>query len=155
MTQLEVALTNILGYFPYYMRPPYLATNPTALDTLRDLEYIVIKGDLNTQDWKYQSPSLIANAEQTFLDGLAAGQSIVEAHDPDSYTASDLVPFMIETVQNRSIKSKTWTTWTGRMLTRRSCTYRRMHGAGAGGLVSHYPTPTVIYHGRCINSTLG
>ncbi|KAH9203657.1 polysaccharide deacetylase [Leptodontidium sp. 2 PMI_412] len=103
MTQLEEALVNILGYFPYYMRPPFLAYNAQVLDTMRDLEYVVIIGDLNTKDWQYQSADLIVNAEQLFLNGLAAGGSIAEAHDPDYYTATDLIDFMIGTVQNRSI----------------------------------------------------
>jgi peptidoglycan/xylan/chitin deacetylase (PgdA/CDA1 family) len=34
MTQLEVAFTNILGYFPRYMRPPYISLNTLATQTL-------------------------------------------------------------------------------------------------------------------------
>jgi peptidoglycan/xylan/chitin deacetylase (PgdA/CDA1 family) len=37
MTQIEVALYNILGYFPRYMRPPYLATNANVLSILGNM----------------------------------------------------------------------------------------------------------------------
>jgi peptidoglycan/xylan/chitin deacetylase (PgdA/CDA1 family) len=38
----EVALTNILGYFPTYLRPPYANLNGPTLDDLRALGYHVV-----------------------------------------------------------------------------------------------------------------
>lgn len=109
MTLLEDALVNILGYFPYYMRPPFLSVNAQALSVLGDLEYNVIIGDLNTKDWDYQTASGIQIAKQLFVDGLDKGYTIVEAHDQEPYSHGELIDFMIATVQNRSIKSKTTT----------------------------------------------
>lgn len=107
MTQLEDALKTILGYFPRYMRPPYLSVNSQALTTLGQLGYVVIYGDLNTKDYLYQTPDTIGTAKQRFVDGLNAGQSIVEAHDPLELTARDLVDFMIETIVSRGLRTVT------------------------------------------------
>lgn len=109
MTLLEEALISILGYFPYYMRPPFLSVNQQALGILNDLEYYVIIGDLNTKDWQYQSESQIDIAKQLFIDGLSQGGTIVEAHEQEIWTQGVLIDFMISTVQNRSIKSKSTT----------------------------------------------
>jgi peptidoglycan/xylan/chitin deacetylase (PgdA/CDA1 family) len=106
MTLLEEALISILGYFPYYMRPPFLSVNQQALSVLNDLEYHVIIGDLNTKDWQYQSESQIDIAKQLFIDGLNQGGTIVEAHEQELWTQGVLIDFMISSVQNRSIKSK-------------------------------------------------
>ncbi|KAF2794231.1 carbohydrate-binding module family 18 protein [Melanomma pulvis-pyrius CBS 109.77] len=107
MTMLEDALMNILGYFPYYMRPPFLSVNQQALSVLGDLEYNVVIGDLNTKDWDYQSQLGINTAKQLFVDGLNQGYTIVEAHDQEAWTHGELIDFMISTVQNRSIKTVT------------------------------------------------
>ena len=106
MTLLEEALMNILGYFPYYMRPPFLSINQQALSVLGELEYNVIIGDLNTRDWEFQSASQIGIAKQLFVDGLDRGDTIVESHDQEAFTHGELIDFMISTVQNRSIKSQ-------------------------------------------------
>lgn len=106
MTMLEEAMVNILGYFPSYMRPPFLSVNAQALSVLGDLGYHVIIGDLNTKDWEYQSETAINTAKKLFTDGLAMGYTIVEAHEQEVWTHGELIDFMIATVQNRSIKSK-------------------------------------------------
>ncbi|KAF2273520.1 glycoside hydrolase/deacetylase [Westerdykella ornata] len=103
MTQLEEALVNILGYMPTYMRPPFLSYNQAVLDVMRDLQYVVIIGDLNTRDWAYQSATEIENAKQLFVTGLDQGFTIVEAHDQEEWTHGVLIDFMIQTVQQRGL----------------------------------------------------
>jgi peptidoglycan/xylan/chitin deacetylase (PgdA/CDA1 family) len=105
MTQLETALTNILGYFPYYMRPPFLSVNAGALATLRELEYNVVIGDLNTEDWSYQSAAGIEVAKQKLVTGLDAGGTIIEAHDQEEWTHGVLIDFMIATIVQRGLTS--------------------------------------------------
>ncbi|RII05573.1 carbohydrate-binding module family 18 protein [Alternaria sp. MG1] len=107
MTLLEEAMMNILGYFPYYMRPPFLSLNANALSVLKDLEYHVIIGDLNTKDWEYQSETGINTAKQLFIDGLDQGYTIVEAHDQEVWTHDELINYMISVVQSRGIKTVT------------------------------------------------
>lgn len=43
MTQLEDALSSIIGKIPTYMRPPYFSTNALVLQTVGNLGYHVIK----------------------------------------------------------------------------------------------------------------
>ncbi|KAH6876269.1 hypothetical protein BKA58DRAFT_419603, partial [Alternaria rosae] len=104
MTFLEDAMTNMLGFFPYYMRPPFLAANSQALGVLKELEYHVIISDLNTKDWKYQSADTIREAKEMFDQGLERGYSIVEAHDQAEWTQGELIDYMIKVVRKRSIK---------------------------------------------------
>jgi peptidoglycan/xylan/chitin deacetylase (PgdA/CDA1 family) len=52
MTQVETALTTIIGRFPTYMRPPYLSYNANTLSTLATLGYHVIQLDIDTLDWQ-------------------------------------------------------------------------------------------------------
>jgi peptidoglycan/xylan/chitin deacetylase (PgdA/CDA1 family) len=105
MVLLEEAMTNILGYFPYYMRPPFLSVNANALQVLKDLEYYVIIGDLNTKDWDYQSEAGIEISKKLFTDGLDQGYTIVEAHDQEPWTHGVLIDYMIEVVRSRGLRS--------------------------------------------------
>lgn len=106
MLLLEEALVNILGYFPYYMRPPFLSVNAVALQALKELQYHVIIGDLNTKDWQYQSESGIETAKKLFTDGLDLGRTIIEAHEQEEWTHGVLIDFMIQTIQARGLKSE-------------------------------------------------
>jgi peptidoglycan/xylan/chitin deacetylase (PgdA/CDA1 family) len=106
MTRLENAMMNILGFFPYYMRPPFLSVTSEALAVLQELEYHVIIGDLNTKDWKYQSADTIVEAKKLFDLGLERGYSIVEGHDQLEWTQGELIDHMIKVVKDTSIKSK-------------------------------------------------
>ncbi|XP_014551011.1 carbohydrate-binding module family 18 protein, partial [Bipolaris victoriae FI3] len=107
MLLLEEALVNILGYFPYYMRPPFLSVNAVALQALKELQYHVIIGDLNTKDWQYQSESGIETAKKLFTDGLDLGRTIIEAHEQEEWTHGVLIDFMIQTIQARGLKTVT------------------------------------------------
>ncbi|KAI4933257.1 hypothetical protein J4E85_003662 [Alternaria conjuncta] len=106
MTLLEDAMLDILGFFPYYMRPPLLSVNSQALRVLQELEYHVIIGDLNTKDWKYQTKETVGEAKRLFVEGLERGESIVEAHDQELWTQGELIDYMIAVVRERGIKSK-------------------------------------------------
>lgn len=107
MTQLEDALMTIMGKFPYYMRPPFLGRNASVLQTMADLEYVVIIGNLNTRDWAYQSETAIEQSKTLFVNGWTAGGSIAELHDPEPFTASVLVDFVLEYILNNTITTVT------------------------------------------------
>jgi len=109
MTLLEDAMLDILGFFPYYMRPPLLSVNSQALRVLQELEYHVIIGDLNTKDWKYQAKETVGEAKRLFVEGLERGESIVEAHDQELWTQGELIDYMIAVVRERGVKSKSST----------------------------------------------
>jgi peptidoglycan/xylan/chitin deacetylase (PgdA/CDA1 family) len=105
MTQLEDALKIILGYFPYYMRPPFLSTNAQALSTLNSLQYIITEIDIDTKDYENTSNDTINNAYVNYVNALNAGGTISLSHDPLINTAQFLVPGILRELANRGLKS--------------------------------------------------
>ncbi|KAH8653566.1 hypothetical protein BX600DRAFT_471181 [Xylariales sp. PMI_506] len=105
MTRLEDALVNILGYFPYYMRFPYLEYGTTALAIMAQLEYHVIDLDINTQDWLYNTVETEPTSEQQYTDGLNEGGTISLSHDPEPLTGMLLVDYMINEITSRGLQS--------------------------------------------------
>lgn len=107
MHQLEVTLSNILGIYPTYMRPPYAACEGACLSDLDQMGYHIINYDIDTKDYENDSPDLIANAMNTFSNGLASGGNLVLSHDVHQQTALTLVPFMLQTVQQYGLRPVT------------------------------------------------
>jgi peptidoglycan/xylan/chitin deacetylase (PgdA/CDA1 family) len=96
----EIALTNILGAIPTYMRPPYASTDQPTLDMLKNLGYHVINYNLDTNDWKGDYNV----AKSTFLTALqstkpASSSYISLSHDIYNQTVTDLVPYMISNLR--------------------------------------------------------
>ncbi|KAF2670004.1 glycoside hydrolase/deacetylase [Microthyrium microscopicum] len=96
ITKNEVALTNILGFFPTYLRPPYTYTNPDVLSDLKTLGYHVVNQDLDTLDWQGDYNA----AQNNFLGPISSNKPatssyIVLSHDIHQQTVTQLVPFMI------------------------------------------------------------
>ena len=83
----------IIGKFPYYMRPPYFATNPTVLNTMATLGYHVIQADVDTLDWEYDTASTIGQSLTIYEDGINSGATIDLSHDPLPTTVETLLPF--------------------------------------------------------------
>ena len=102
MTQLEVALVDIIGKYPTYMRPPYFEWDDENLDTLGDLGYKVIHADLDTLDWEGNMPNSITN----FVEGIEGSGSIVLAHEVHAATVKTLVPAMISALRFRGMRCK-------------------------------------------------
>jgi peptidoglycan/xylan/chitin deacetylase (PgdA/CDA1 family) len=106
MTQLENAMMSLVGFFPFYMRPPYLATNSVVLSTLAALKYVVVSINIDTLDWQNTSPTLIQQSVANFKNGLDAGGSISLEHDPLVNTANTLVPAILQELANRGLRCK-------------------------------------------------
>ncbi|KAL1798038.1 hypothetical protein ACET3X_004644 [Alternaria dauci] len=156
MVLLEEAMTNILGYFPYYMRPPFLSVNANALSVLKELEYHVIIGDLNTKDWEYQTETAIETAKKLFIDGLDMGRTIVEAHEQEVWTQGVLIDYMISVVQSRGLKTVTVAECLGEPST--SQWYRSVRQPRPSDTTSSAeagPTVTYSLNGRCGNINAG
>ncbi|MBE3047795.1 polysaccharide deacetylase family protein [Candidatus Bathyarchaeota archaeon] len=102
MTQLEVALVDIIGKYPTYMRPPYFEWDDENLDTLGELGYKVIHADIDTLDWAGDIPASITN----FINGIADGGSIVLAHEVHEATVKTLVPAMLSALKIRGLRCK-------------------------------------------------
>ncbi|KAK4983728.1 hypothetical protein LTR50_007047 [Elasticomyces elasticus] len=101
----EMALRNILGFFPTYMRPPYsdcTAASGCQAD-MKALGYHIIYFDIDTHDYDNDSPMLIQKAKNNFANGIA-GRSpstsgyLVIGHDIHNQTAHNLTAYMLETL---------------------------------------------------------
>jgi chitin deacetylase len=104
MLKNEVALRNILGSFPTYMRPPYSSCLPGSgcREDLGDLGYHIILYDIDTDDYKNDSPNLIQLSKDIFDRFLNAGNSktnswLVIAHDAHEQTVHNLTEHMLKT----------------------------------------------------------
>ncbi|KAK3186351.1 hypothetical protein K4F52_004889 [Lecanicillium sp. MT-2017a] len=66
----EIALADILGYFPTYMRPPYSASNETTDAWLGDLGYHVTYFNLDTEGYLHDSAALIQESKDIWDDAV-------------------------------------------------------------------------------------
>jgi peptidoglycan/xylan/chitin deacetylase (PgdA/CDA1 family) len=111
MYKTEVAFGNILGFFPTYMRPPYLAFDSACEADMAELGYHVISTNLDTQDWANDSPDLIVNSERTFdqftANDPASSSFIVLNHDIHYQTVYTLAEYEIKRVQARGYRPVT------------------------------------------------
>ncbi|KAI5460213.1 hypothetical protein BGZ63DRAFT_389732 [Mariannaea sp. PMI_226] len=106
----EMAFRNIFGWFPTYMRPPYLecSSSTGCLSLLKTLGYHVVTCNLDTKDYENDSPDLIQTSKDKFSSGLSTAVSsssyIILAHDVHEQTVKNLTSYMITTSQNRGYK---------------------------------------------------
>jgi chitin deacetylase len=104
MLKNEVALRNILGSFPTYMRPPYSSCLPGSgcREDLGDFGYHIVLYDFDTDDYKNDSPNLIQLSKDIFDRFLNAGNSkinswLIIAHDAHEQTVHNLTEHMLKT----------------------------------------------------------
>ncbi|KNG88904.1 putative chitin deacetylase [Aspergillus nomiae NRRL 13137] len=101
----EVALRNILGGFPTYMRPPYSSCTAESgcLKDMGNLGYHVILYDIDTEDYSHDSPNAIQGSKDIFDKNLARGKAsdkswLVIAHDVHEQTVYNLTEHMLKKV---------------------------------------------------------
>lgn len=107
----EMALRNILGKFPTYLRPPYLSCSQECSDDLNRFGYHITYINLDTFDWANDSPDLIQNSKNNF--GWAVNPSdpnnaewVVLAHDIHQNTGN-LTEYMLETIASKGFRAVT------------------------------------------------
>lgn len=105
MTQLEQAFLRIVGFYPTYMRTPYLMFNDVVLQAMADLGYHVIGASIDTKDYENDDPGLSWRSFEKFRAELDAGGSIVLAHDTHRTTVEVLVDNMLAEVEGRGLNS--------------------------------------------------
>lgn len=93
MTKNEAAFTNILGFFPTYMRPPYgFCYGPSGC--LSDMASQSIDWSVDTKDYENDSPDLIVNAENNwdavFKHANPATSSFISLRTTSTRTLSPL-----------------------------------------------------------------
>jgi peptidoglycan/xylan/chitin deacetylase (PgdA/CDA1 family) len=104
MTMMETAYLNILGFFPYYMRPPFLSTNALSLSVLSTLKYVVIEVDIDTQDWQNTDVSLEPYSFANYTTGFAAGGRLSLSHDPYTTTVNGYIPELLSWLAGQGLK---------------------------------------------------
>lgn len=105
MTQLEEAFTRIIGFYPTYMRMPFLMFNGVALSAMADLGYHVIGASIDTKDYENDDPGMSWRSFEKFKAELNAGGSIVLAHDVHRTTVEVLVDNMLAEIRSRGLRS--------------------------------------------------
>ncbi|KAH8883245.1 carbohydrate esterase family 4 protein, partial [Thozetella sp. PMI_491] len=93
----EVALVDILGFFPTYLRPPYTTWNDEIINEFYTLGYHNLNFDLNTRDWEGDY-NVAQNEFSSALSGHnpASSSFIAVAHDIEDKTVHGYVQFMID-----------------------------------------------------------
>lgn len=109
----EMALRNLFGWIPTYMRAPYLECNAGSgcLSEMSRLGYHIIDQNIDTKDYENDSPQLIQTSKNRYSSGLstnsASNQYIVLAHDVHEQTVHNLTSYMIDTARSRGYKLAT------------------------------------------------
>ncbi|KAF2262629.1 glycoside hydrolase/deacetylase [Lojkania enalia] len=105
MYKNEMALRNILGFFPTYMRPPYSSCTGECETDMANLGYHVVYFDVDTDDYQQDDPSLIQNSKNWFKGNITAGGAspssdswLSISHDIHQQTAYNLTDFMLSTI---------------------------------------------------------
>lgn len=106
MYKNEMALNNILGVFPTYMRPPYSSCTAECgcESDMKDLGYHIIYYDVDTEDYLHNDPYLIQTSKDIFTSALAkshwtewgSNNFLVIGHDIEDQTANNLTEFMLQ-----------------------------------------------------------
>lgn len=140
-----MALRNILGFFPTYMRPPFSSCTADCLATMGALGYHVVYFDLDTDDYNNVTPILIQNAKNNFYNAInlsnpASDAFLAIAHDIHEQTARNLTGYMLDQIQVKGYKAVT----VGECLGDPKENWYRAAGAG--------PDPSVRIHGVDITS---
>jgi hypothetical protein len=106
MVKNEMAIRNIIGKYPTYMRPPYSACESTACQAdMATLGYVVTSFDLDTDDYNQLTTEKIQVAKDNFKKGLdtaaADGDRLAIAHDIHELTALNLTGYMLDYVYRK------------------------------------------------------
>lgn len=116
MTDLESAFLRILGFYPTYMRAPYLMVTADVLAAMTQLEYHVIGASIDTKDYENDHPEHSWRSFEKFRAELDAGGTIVLAHDTHRTTVEMLVENMIGEIEERGYESKSFFSLNGNVL---------------------------------------
>ena len=108
----EIALADLLGYFPTYMRPPHSMSNAQTDKWLADLGYHIAYFDLNTLGYENEGADLIQNSKDIWdervedLDPVTGSVLEIE-HDPLYHTVYNLTEYMLDSLFRNEFKSVT------------------------------------------------
>ncbi|KAL7910546.1 hypothetical protein GGI35DRAFT_469238 [Trichoderma velutinum] len=106
----EIAIADILGVFPTYMRPPYSASDEDVDELLGELGYHVTYFNLDTEGYLHEDAIEISQdiAEKAFEGKDPETDSYLQIeHDTVSESVHTLVPYLIDLLFNAGFKPVT------------------------------------------------
>lgn len=108
----EIALADLLGYFPTYMRPPHSMSTEQTDAWLADLGYHVTYFDLNTAGYENNDPALIQNSKDIWDRrvpplNLQTESVLVIEHDTEYQTVYNLTEYMLVSMRDLGWKGVT------------------------------------------------
>ncbi|ORY62299.1 uncharacterized protein BCR38DRAFT_458859 [Pseudomassariella vexata] len=114
MIKNEMALRNILGFIPTYMRPPYSSCTAASgcESDLAALGYHVTYFDLDTQDYLHTTADLIQTSKDVFDQFFVSRSNTTDdalaiAHDIHFQTVYNLTEYMLLGLQTRGYRTVT------------------------------------------------
>ncbi|KAH8889531.1 glycoside hydrolase/deacetylase [Thozetella sp. PMI_491] len=114
MYKNEMAIRNVLGMFPTYMRPPYSScTAECGCEAdMASLGYHVVYFDVDTQDYLNDSPTLIQNSKNIWDQAIASktpatDDELVIGHDIHEQTVYNLTEYMLKSLVDKGFKPVT------------------------------------------------
>ena len=112
MVKNEMAIRNIIGKYPTYMRPPYSSCNAACQTTLKNLGYVVSYFDLDTDDYNQLSNIQVAKDNfKRILDetpgGPTTGDRLAIGHDIHEQTALNLTGYMLQYLKSKGYRGVT------------------------------------------------
>lgn len=108
----EIALADILGFFPTYMRPPHSMSDERTDSILADLGYHIIYYNINTLAYEYLTPETIQmskdiwdeDSERVHDDSRSV---LLVEHDPIEQTVHNLTRYILDSIQEKGWKPVT------------------------------------------------
>lgn len=146
MWKLEMAIRNIVGFFPTYMRPPYSSCGPASgcEKDMADLGYHISYFDVDTDDYNQLTKENIQKSKDWFKGNITANNAkpathdwLGIAHDIHELTAYNLTEYMLKTLTDLGYKAVTM----GECLNDPKENWYR-GGAGGSPTVSEDPSST-------------
>ncbi|EUC42947.1 carbohydrate esterase family 4 protein [Bipolaris oryzae ATCC 44560] len=112
MVKNEMAIRNIIGKYPTYMRPPYSSCNAACQGVMKKLGYVISYFDLDTDDYNQLKNIQVAKDNfKRILDSTAGGPTtgdrLAIAHDIHEQTALNLTGYMLEYLKSKGYRGVT------------------------------------------------
>ena len=110
----EIAISNVLGFFPQYMRPPYsnCASGTDCDKAMVSRGYHEVYYDIDTEDYMNDTPERIQRSKDIFdnyvkTSNPAKDRFLVIAHDIHEQTAQNLTRYMLQTMNTTGYQGVT------------------------------------------------
>ncbi|KAI9863894.1 MAG: hypothetical protein M1813_003546 [Trichoglossum hirsutum] len=107
MIKNEMAIRNVLGFFPTYMRPPYSKCSKSCQADMKSLGYHITHFNLDTDDYNQNTPLRIQTSKKRFDDGLRGNRHLVISHDIHEQTVHNLTGYMLSKIQRAGYRAVT------------------------------------------------